>query len=178
MTTGEFGITKTPEVHSDNDTAFLRQLTSADAQAYFDLIHYDRTHFKHGEEATSQKYQTVQDVIDSFGIIRPNYQRFGIWEGDVMVGSINLEIQEQDASTAEVGVWVGAEYAGNNYAARAERLISNFAFQDLGLKVIFGEVDKDNIASQKSLLKAGFTQVKSDDDKLRFELTSKEEIND
>jgi ribosomal-protein-alanine N-acetyltransferase len=171
--TGEFDKSRLVEIHLDGEEAFLRELTPADAQAYFNLIDFKRSHFsEHGEEATSDKYQSVQDVLDSFNKIRPNYHRFGIWEDCVMVGSVNLEVQEQDEQSADVGYWVGAEHAGRGYARRAARLIQEFAFRNLQLERIFAIIHPENSASIKSVERAGFTQTDSGEKSdLRFELT-------
>ena len=43
----------------------LKQLMAEDAQAYFDALHHNPSRFKYGEEATLQKYTTVEKVRDS-----------------------------------------------------------------------------------------------------------------
>src|SRR5581483_4570218 len=97
------------EIKGDNNFA-LRQLVLEDAQRYFDLIDADRTHFKYGQEMTPKKYQTVEDVQRSLEDPVQNRMRFGIWDGETMVGSINLTQNRPNAG--EVGYWVGAEYKG------------------------------------------------------------------
>ncbi|MCL2037705.1 GNAT family N-acetyltransferase [Candidatus Saccharibacteria bacterium] len=160
------------EIHSDKDTVFLRQLTPADAQAFFDIIDFDRAHFQHGEEITPEKYKTVQDVLDSFEKERPRpYYRFGIWEDGVMVGTRNLEITD-DGESAEVGAMVGKQFAGNHYSSRSALLLQDFAFRNLNLTRIFAMVNPNNLASIRSVMRAGFVQVENGGGhNLKFEIT-------
>lgn len=141
------------EVATQHDTVLLRQLTLADAQTYFDLIDSDRPHYSQFDDVTAQKYQTVADVEESIRNPKPNKYRFGIWDGDVMVGSNNLTIGEDGC--AEIGYWVGSQYTGSKYASRALAPLMEFAFTTLGVREVFTRIVEGNIASRKTAEHAG-----------------------
>src|SRR3990167_6087043 len=104
------------------DGLVLRQLISKDAQNYFDLIEYDRTHLSRHDEDTAIKYPTLESVQESIDNPKnPDRLRFGIWDGETMVGSINLTLDIQHS--AEIGYWVGKEYIGHSYATKAIRAL-------------------------------------------------------
>ncbi|MFO0887036.1 MAG: GNAT family protein [Candidatus Saccharimonadales bacterium] len=142
------------EVKAHNDVIVLRQLTVEDAQTYFDLIDHDREHYSQFDDVTAKKYQVVGDVEDSIINQKPNKYRFGIWDGDVMVGSNNLTVLED--GSAEIGYWVGSQYTGQGYASRALSPLVGFAFNDLGLHEVFTNIVVGNEASRKTVENAGF----------------------
>lgn len=138
-----------------DDTVQLRQLIPDDAEPYFALVEYDRAHLSQHGDTTAQKYQTVEDVTDS--IVHPSNPqkyRFGIWDGDTMVGSDNLT--PTDDNRAELGSWVGKQHTGNRYAARARVMLVDFAFGTLGLDEVFCSVTVGNEPSRRSVEGSGF----------------------
>ncbi len=152
-----------------SDGFALRQLVPEDAQRYFDLIDADRGHFKHGEDVTPKNYPTVQAVLESIeNPKRPTKTRFGIWDGDVMVGSINLSTNHPGA--AEIGYWIGAEHKGHGYARRATELLITYAFNGLNLDTLTAWVDPANEASIKTLERAGFRRDPSSEYQLFYVL--------
>lgn len=156
-------------LNSPDDTISLKQLIPDDAQLYFDLVDFDRDHLSQNEDVTASKYPTVDAVRMS--IKKPastNKYRFGIWDGDKMVGSDNLTLKENNM--AELGSWVGKEHIGHNYAARARKLLVDFAFNQLGLDEVFCEIVVGNIASRKSVEKSGFVYEGEKDGKWIFTL--------
>ncbi|HVO86439.1 MAG TPA: GNAT family N-acetyltransferase [Candidatus Binatia bacterium] len=137
-----------------SDGLALRQLVEEDAQAYFDLIDADREHFKYGEEVTSLNYPDVQSVLASIRRPNPDRTRFGIWDGDTMVGSINLTTYYP--GVAEIGYWVGGQHTGHGYARRAMQPLVDYAFNERQFTRLIASVDHRNIASIKTLQRAGF----------------------
>lgn len=136
----------------------LRPLTEADAEPYFQLIDYDRDHLSQFGDATAEKYHTVDDVLNSLtDPENPFKLRFGVWDNETMVGSINLTPLED--KRAEIGYWVGKQFIGNGYAPDALNTLSKFAFTDLGYDELEAEAVRENNASQRVLEKAGFEQT-------------------
>src|SRR5579862_3093874 len=139
----------------------LKQLVEDDAQAYFDLIAYDRAHLSqdhNGEpDATADKYPTLESVIDSIkSPTNPKKLRFGIWPSDVMVGSNNLTPLDEQGYAVESGSWIGKKYTGHHYASRARELLIDLAFNRLGYQLIVSEIAVGNEASRRSVEKSGF----------------------
>lgn len=165
------------EIEGQNGIA-LRQLVPEDAQAYFNLIDYDRAHMSQFDDDTADKYKTMDDVRES--IVNPKSlyrQRFGIWAGDKMVGSINLDPTRKRDGT-EVGYWIGKEHTGHGYAAKALEAIIPFAFESRPDKGhLFAKVAIGNHASRKTLEKCGFKYSGPDDINWYFYLMRPDGIN-
>lgn len=143
-------------LRSDKDTVVLKQLIPEDAPHYFRLINESRRHLSRNEDKTAKKYKKVEDVLES--IVNPKEKdklRFGIWDGDQMVGSVNLMvIKEQGIGITES--WIGKKHIGHNYAARGREIMIEYAFNQLGLNVLESQIHRRNIASQKSVEKSGY----------------------
>jgi RimJ/RimL family protein N-acetyltransferase len=151
------------EIDAGIDGIVLRQLGPEDAQRYFDLVDYDREHFKNVGEPTADNYKTVEAVRRS--IINPKWEdtdkvRFGIWENGIMVGSINYK--PLDKTTVELGYWVGKEYVGHAYASKAVQTLVPHLFSQ-GWRWVEAWAAVGNDASRKTLHKAGFTEYPEPD---------------
>ncbi len=133
----------------------LRQLYVEDAEAYFGLIDYDRAHLSQFNDETAEKYPSFLAVANSLvNPQNPARLRFGIWDGEVMVGSINLT--PKDNRTAEIGYWVGKQHTGHGYASEAVKALSKYAFDQTEADLLFANVAVGNQASKRTLEKAGF----------------------
>ena len=75
----------------------------------------------------------------------------------VMVGRINLSVLENDQKTAELGYRIGENVTNLGYASEAVKLVLDKAFHTYGLNRIIAGTATDNLASQRVLLKNGFT---------------------
>ena len=74
-----------------------------------------------------------------------------------MVGRINLSVLEDDRKTAELGYRIGENVTNLGYASEAVKLVLEKAFTTYGLHKIIAGTARDNLASQRVLLKNGFT---------------------
>ena len=75
----------------------------------------------------------------------------------VMVGRINLSVLESDRNTAELGYRIGENVTNLGYASEAVKLVLEKAFTIYGLNRIIEGTATSNLASQRVLLKNGFT---------------------
>ena len=73
-----------------------------------------------------------------------------------IAGSIDLRLDSFDGTTAETGYWVTAPLRGRGVASTAARLLSDFGFEDLGLRRVELNAAVDNPASRRVAEKAGF----------------------
>ena len=74
-----------------------------------------------------------------------------------MVGRINLSVLEDDRKTAELGYRIGENVTNLGYASEAVKLVLDKAFTTYGFNRIIAGTARDNLASQRVLLKNGFT---------------------
>ena len=75
----------------------------------------------------------------------------------VMVGRINLSVLEDDRTTAELGYRIGENVTNLGYASEAVKLVLDKAFTTYSFNRIIAGTARDNLASQRVLLKNGFT---------------------
>jgi ribosomal-protein-serine acetyltransferase len=137
----------------------LKQFTASDSEAIFELIDRNRSHLSQFGDTTAEKYKTIESVEESISNPKnPDRLRFGIWDNGVLVGSVNLTPDDDDKTKGEIGYYLGAEFTGKGYMIKAVTTLTEFAFKNLGYKEIYGKAHKDNIGSQKVLLKSGFIE--------------------
>lgn len=75
----------------------------------------------------------------------------------VMVGRINLSVLENDRTTAELGYRIGENVSNLGYASEAVKLVLDKAFTTYGFNRIIAGTATGNLASQRVLIKNGFT---------------------
>ena len=75
----------------------------------------------------------------------------------VMVGRINLSILENNRKAAELGYRIGENVTNLGYASEAVKLVLEKAFTTYGFNRIIAGTAIGNLASQRVLLKNGFT---------------------
>jgi RimJ/RimL family protein N-acetyltransferase len=150
------------------DGLAVRQLIPDDDQAYFEALHHDPARFQHGEEKTLRKYPTVESVRASIEDPDPNKLRlrFGIWDGDTMVGTINLRFNRP--KSAELGYWSG--FKGHHYSERAAQLLIPYAFSNYDIDKLTAWAAAGNEGSRKILGRLGFVQVTNGQDQVMYEL--------
>ena len=74
-----------------------------------------------------------------------------------MVGRINLSVLDGDRKTAELGYRIGENVTNLGYASEAVKLVLDKAFTTYGFNRIIAGTATGNLASQRVLLKNGFT---------------------
>ena len=75
----------------------------------------------------------------------------------VMVGRINLSVLENNRKTAELGYRIGENVSNLGYASEAVKLVLEKAFMTYAFNRIIAGTATGNLASQRVLLKNGFT---------------------
>ena len=173
MTEQRTSVTARMEVEGADGVA-IRQLISEDAPHYFNLVDYDREHLSqehNGErDETADKYQRVEDVLESIDHPqRLNRLRFGIWDGDIMVGSNSLDLLGDGRGKS--GSWIGKQYVGHQYAARGRKLLLELAFERLGLSEVISEILPDNTYSLRSVESSGYHYVGDEDGRCVYVIT-------
>jgi ribosomal-protein-alanine N-acetyltransferase len=85
-----------------------------------------------------------------------------------LVGSINLTPDEGNPTNAEIGYYLGNEFQKQGHMGRAVETLTDYGFQKLQLKSIYGDVVEGNTASAKVLLKTGYKETNRHDGKIRY----------
>jgi RimJ/RimL family protein N-acetyltransferase len=84
------------------------------------------------------------------------HHQYAIEKDGRVVGSIGMMINEND--TGHLGYWCLRSERGQGIVPRAVRLLSRYAFDELGLGRVELVTDPDNTSSQRVAEKAGFTR--------------------
>ena len=74
----------------------------------------------------------------------------------VIIGDISLKGAPSDKGLVEVGYGIAADYRQSGYMSEALNAFTNWAFEQPEVQIILAETDKNNIASQKTLIKNRF----------------------
>jgi RimJ/RimL family protein N-acetyltransferase len=87
----------------------------------------------------------------------PNVGRhqFAITENGLVVGAIGLDVTES-IGQGTIGYWCAREARGRGVTTRALRLLSQHAFENIGLERLQLFTDPDNRVSQRVAEKAGY----------------------
>ena len=81
-------------------------------------------------------------------------QTFLITLAGAPIGACGIDLRE--ASTPELGYWIGAPHWGQGYATEAARAVLDHAFTDLGHEALQAGARVSNPASRRVLEKCGF----------------------
>jgi [ribosomal protein S5]-alanine N-acetyltransferase len=100
---------------------------------------------------------TADDVVAAIGRMRASTaeESFVICDAvtGVRLGNIALH---HDGNSGEVSYWVAPDARGRGVATRALALFSAWSFQAVGLEELWLRVHRDNVASQRVALGAGY----------------------
>ncbi|MEH7612133.1 GNAT family N-acetyltransferase [Gottfriedia acidiceleris] len=101
--------------------------------------------------------EMVQGYEKYFDGLKPNLHLFTIEYNGICVGRIELGNLDQENNHAAFGIVIGDQSMQNKgIGSFALNYLLNYAFNELKLIKIYGEVYEYNIASQKFLTKLGF----------------------
>ena len=79
-------------------------------------------------------------------------------EGGVLAGACDIRVLASDPAVGELGFWLGPAARGRGVMTRAVRLISRWAFEELGLARVQLLAHPDNHASIQVAERAGFVR--------------------
>jgi RimJ/RimL family protein N-acetyltransferase len=77
--------------------------------------------------------------------------------GGTFLGPFSIHGIEEHNHIGEIGYWLNKDVRGYGYGSIGCRMVTEYAFETLGLRRLAGIVDTDNEASKKVLLNAGYS---------------------
>jgi ribosomal-protein-serine acetyltransferase len=166
----EGSLQKIMEIKSPNGEVLLKQFAPQNSEEIFALIDRNREHLSQFGDDTAGKYPDVESVRESIiNPKNPDRLRMVIYNKQKeLVGSINLTPQEKNPHTGEIGYYLGSKFTGKGYATEAVKTLTDFAFNNLDYKVVFGKVTEGNTASANVLLHSGYVETGRHDNKIEF----------
>lgn len=147
-----------PELHTKR--LLLRKVEYRDAEDIFsfssdpDVVHHMRWYRQTSIEETLERF--IYPVLDSYE--RGTSADWAIClkeEGRKVIGTCAFVDWTIEKEYAEVGFIMHKGYWGRGIATEALSEVIRFGCADFGFKHIIGICDKDNVASQKVMMKAG-----------------------
>ena len=76
--------------------------------------------------------------------------------GETFIGPFSIHGIEENNHIGEIGYWLNKAVRGHGYGSIGSKMVTNYAFETLGFRRLAGLVDRDNHASKKVLLTAGY----------------------
>ena len=141
---------------TENDKIYLRKLNLND-----NLDNY--LSWMNDEDSilylTKKKKQTISDLKNyiKYHLDSNNYL-CGIFKksNDMHVGNVLLSRIDTSNENCDIGIFIGKEFWGEGIGTSAVILLSDYAFNVLGMHKVIAGVVKENIGSSKLFEKAGF----------------------
>jgi [ribosomal protein S5]-alanine N-acetyltransferase len=110
-----------------------------------------------------QRFTTESPVLDAGQVLAAivRLRVAGDAEGFVICDAVTGErlgniALRHDGRAGEVSYWVAAGARGRGVTARALALFSSWSFQAVGLKELWLRAHRENVASQRAALRAGY----------------------
>ena len=152
---------KAPYVVNGDGRIYLRDVRKADITNNYinwmndeDVVQYLECRFTpHTSDSISEFIEGTNSDTESvlFAVC--------LKEGDVHIGNIKLGKINWLHGFAEMSILIGLkECWGKGYATEAIKLLTDYAFTDLGVKKLTAECYSDNLGSFNAFKKAGYHQ--------------------
>lgn len=74
-----------------------------------------------------------------------------------IIGVVGLEGIDHNNRRTEIGYWLGRKYWNQGFVTEAVCLVLRYAFTELNMKRVYAHVFPGNVASERLLLRCGFT---------------------
>ncbi|MHC3430158.1 GNAT family N-acetyltransferase [Streptomyces sp. DT18] len=142
----------------------LRPLAEGDAPALRDAYVRNRSHLQPFEPVRTEEFYTLagqRERLTSQLAAQEAGALFG-WvfvDGERIIGTITLsQVVRGPLNGANLGYWVDKEYTGRGLTGAAAAFVVRYANEVLGLHRLEAGTLLDNFASQRVLVKTGFTE--------------------
>ncbi|MBO0874769.1 MAG: GNAT family N-acetyltransferase [Pseudonocardia sp.] len=135
----------------------LRELTEADAEAYYDMVERNRAHIARYGDHQDERRASRRDMCgDLENPPCPNI-RYGIWLGDRLIGRADLA--PVDPPRYSLGYWLDEWHTGRGYTTAACAALIEYARTELCASDIVAGVAHGNAKSVAVLERLGFRPV-------------------
>src|SRR6516164_6494153 len=137
----------------DDGVVRLREWADDDSAWYADSV----------RDPLIQRFTTESAMLDAGQVLAAigRLRTAGDAEGFVICDAVTGErlgniALRHDGRAGDVSYWVAAQARGRGVAARALALFSSWCFQVVGLEELWLRTHRENIASQRAALRAGY----------------------
>ncbi|HMI03860.1 MAG TPA: GNAT family N-acetyltransferase [Pedobacter sp.] len=150
------------KIYAETDRIIMREIVMEDAPAMFEM----------DSDPEVQRYlhknpiQTIDQAVSSIKYIRQQYIDYGIGRWAIIDkktnqfagwGGLKFRTDEVNGYTNfhDVGYRLLRKFWGQGFATESAKATLKYAFEELGLKVVYALADIDNKASINALRKSG-----------------------
>jgi ribosomal-protein-serine acetyltransferase len=142
----------------------IRQLTTADAPAYFKLVDANREriarYFPLTSQSTSDLNSTIQLVTER--MVRAEKKEFITYiivdnETQALIGSIFIKDMNWHVGKGELAFFINKEHEGKGLISKTVALVVNECFNYWKLNKVYMRIAEENISSRRVAEKNGFT---------------------
>jgi ribosomal-protein-alanine N-acetyltransferase len=150
----------------ETERLYLRELLAEDALSMFTMDSDPEVHRYLGNKPLASLMQSQEQItfiqrqyrengIGRWAVIDKQTGNFVGWSGLKLI----TESLNQQTNFYELGYRFLRQYWGRGYATEAARASLHYGFNTLGLTAVYSMADVQNQASNKVLLKLGFTYI-------------------
>lgn len=141
----------------ESENLILRPWNEDDAKC---LYHFARNP-NVGPIAGWPPHESVEDSLNIIKTVFSKRETYAIVKDDIPIGCVGLLFHPDTnhwwgEDAAELGYWIAEQYWGNGYAVEASKIVTEHAFDDLNVRVIYATYKVGNNQSRRVLEKLGF----------------------
>ena len=143
------------------DTLHLRLQQVYDADVQFALIEKNLSDLRQWFLFANDNHTLAKEIAYTTQMLgkyaKDEGMRLGIWQGDILLGSIALQIDVAD-NKAAIGYWLDSDAHGKGIMTRCVQAVLDYGFQQRKLHRIEISAAVDNAASRRVAQKVGMQQ--------------------
>jgi len=139
----------------------IRKFEICDAGAYFTNNHdaqIKKFMPDHWHVDTNKAREEIQSFISCYQDMKMPYH-FAITKDDILIGHIGIGESDIGKGNFEICYAINKNYRGLGYAKEAICAFVPWCKTTFGIDKLYASINKENTASYKSLLNAGFTLI-------------------
>ena len=145
----------------EGEKIYLKPIDYGDEETLYKIVNTEGMEHMNGKIqgiTREEARRWVEDIAkDALSSKKEKYSFLAIDKASkTAVGLVLFNINNFKSRYAGIGYGFIPTYRKKGYATEAVRLILEFAFKELNMETVYAGADHNNIASQKTLLKAGF----------------------
>lgn len=143
----------------------LREAIVADAPALFDAIWEAPDHLGKFDPGTLASFPTLEATKNQILSQDERKRIFCMWFEDQFAGAVNLRVADQSPEniTYHIGYWIREKFAMHGHTSRAARVVTDYAFSEIGAGQVNARIHAGNVASAATAQNAGFRYMATEE---------------
>ncbi len=152
----------------------LRELTEADADAFFDAVQQNCAWLtRYGDYGDLIKMTSKDIAIEFSNWDEKGPLRMGIWHDEKLVGRVDISPVAPEAYT--VGYWIAESYSRRGYVTCSCRAVMEYVSHTRGVREYWAGVRNLNLESIAVVERLGFSIYEQLPERRRYRLLPREE---